>query len=328
MYVISKQKGLSIVELMIALVLGLVVTGAVVQVFANNKQMYRMQDANARLQENGRYAIHTIAEKIRKAGFKGCVTRSKGGNLVSTLNTPTGYLYDFSTSIEGARATGTNTWSPALHSSIVNALTGNDVLTIRYTDGPMIKVVTHPISSPTGSANLTVDTGNGLVQNDIVLVSNCETSRVFQITSANPSTTGVIAHAASGTMPGNATATLGKIYANGEIIKLQTVSFYIRNNADGIPTLWQVIGSAPPEEVIEGVENLDIEYGIDTDGDTAVDNYVTADVASADWDQVISVRVTLDVRTLEDNVIVDTTATNTYLTAQFSRTISLRNNVP
>ena len=167
-----------------------------------------------------------------------------------------------------------------------------------------------------------------MIQNDIVLVSNCETSRVFQITSANPGTTGVIAHAATGTMPGNSTAALGKNYNNGEIIKLQTVSFYIRNNADGMPTLYQVIGSAPPEEVIEGVENLDINFGIDTDGDTAADNYVTADVASSDWSQVVSVRVSLQVRTLEDNLVVDTSAANTYLTAQFSRTISLRNNVP
>jgi len=74
-----KQKGISIVELMIAMALGLIVTGAVVQVSANNKQMYRMQDAKARLQENGRYAIHTIAEKIRKAGVQGVRNKIKGG---------------------------------------------------------------------------------------------------------------------------------------------------------------------------------------------------------------------------------------------------------
>ncbi|HJP37460.1 MAG TPA: PilW family protein, partial [Gammaproteobacteria bacterium] len=55
-----------------------------------------------------------------------------------------------------------------------------------------------------------------------------------------------------------------------------------------------------PEEVIEGVENMQILYGEDTAGnDQIADTYVTA-AAVADWDNVVSVRVSLLMRSVEE----------------------------
>ena len=44
----QSQRGMTLVELMIALVLGLVVTSAVIEIFLSSKQMYRVQDAPTR----------------------------------------------------------------------------------------------------------------------------------------------------------------------------------------------------------------------------------------------------------------------------------------
>jgi type IV pilus assembly protein PilW len=66
---LSKQYGLSIVELMIALVLSLVVMFATTSIYVSNKQTYRFLDQYSMLQENGRFAIFFLREHISQAGF-------------------------------------------------------------------------------------------------------------------------------------------------------------------------------------------------------------------------------------------------------------------
>lgn len=91
----QSQKGMTLIELMIALVLGLVVTSAVIEIFISSKQMYRVQDARARLQENGRYAIQHLTNNIRSAGYSGCATRAASVPVTNTLNNSGDFLWDF-----------------------------------------------------------------------------------------------------------------------------------------------------------------------------------------------------------------------------------------
>ena len=65
----AKQQGLSLVELMIALVLSLVVMLMTTGIYVNNKQTYRFLDQYSLLQENGRFAIFFLREQILQAGF-------------------------------------------------------------------------------------------------------------------------------------------------------------------------------------------------------------------------------------------------------------------
>lgn len=65
----SKQRGLSIVELMVALVLSLVVMFVTTSIYVSNKQTYRYLDQYSMLQENGRFAIYFLREHILQAGF-------------------------------------------------------------------------------------------------------------------------------------------------------------------------------------------------------------------------------------------------------------------
>lgn len=64
-----RQCGLSLVEIMVALVISLFLTAGVIQLFIGSKQTYRFHDALSRLQENGRLALDTMAADIRMAGF-------------------------------------------------------------------------------------------------------------------------------------------------------------------------------------------------------------------------------------------------------------------
>jgi len=338
----QSQKGISLVELMIAMILGLVLMAGIIEIFISSKQMYRVQDARARLQENGRFAMQLLTNKIRVADYNGCNTRaasvSTNGAITNTLNNSSDYVWNFSTAIQGAEATGPNLWTPSLDTSVTSPVSGSDVLTLRGISNPTIRVTAHPGGSPPGSANIKVSGGSGLNQFDIVMVSDCLASAIFQITQINSSAgdDNIVHNTALGT-PGNATKILGKNYTGAEIVKLVTTSYYIRNNGSGEPSLYQRVLNDAPQEMVEGVESMQVLYGVDTDGDESANKYIAANTVS-DWNNVKSVRVSLLLRTLEDNLTVDgpqqylfnnatVIPTDRRLRAVFTRTATLRNRV-
>lgn len=63
------QKGMSIVELLVAMALGLLLLGGILQVFLSSRQTYSANEAMGRMQENGRFALEFIARSARLAGY-------------------------------------------------------------------------------------------------------------------------------------------------------------------------------------------------------------------------------------------------------------------
>ena len=63
-------RGFSLVELMIALALGLFLTGVAITVVINNRQTFRLAENQARMQENARAAFEMMARDLRAAGGK------------------------------------------------------------------------------------------------------------------------------------------------------------------------------------------------------------------------------------------------------------------
>ncbi|ADE14084.1 type IV pilus assembly protein PilW [Nitrosococcus halophilus Nc 4] len=327
------QQGLSIVEILVALTAGFILIGSITQIFANSKQGYRVQEALSRLQENGRFAIEFISRDVRSAGFFGCAGSTT--RIVNTLNNANQYAWDFSTALQGFEAASPGTWAPALDTSITNPLDSRDVITIRHASGDPTQVVLHPGGTPPGSADIQTNPGNGLNQFDVVMVSDCIDSAIFQISSANPDTSGSLAHNTGVGTPGNATQELGKEYTNkATVIRVTTSTYYLRNNAEGDPALYRIAGNAAPQELIEGVEDMQILYGEDTDGNREANAYVTADNV-IDWNNVINVRLSLLLQTLEDNLAATpqpytfngatTTPNDRRLRRVFTATVNLRN---
>ncbi len=64
------KRGFTLVELLVAMALGILITLIVIQLFAGTKQTYRLQEGLTRVQENGRIAMHIIADEVRKTGFR------------------------------------------------------------------------------------------------------------------------------------------------------------------------------------------------------------------------------------------------------------------
>jgi type IV pilus assembly protein PilW len=120
------------------------------------------------------------------------------------------------------------------------------------------------------------------------------------------------------------------------VIELQTVNYTIGVGASGEPALFRQEFNNPPEELIEGVEDMQILYGVDTDNDQFPNQYMSAD-AVIDFDDVVSVRVMLLVRSIDDFVTEDpqtytyngvtTTPADRRIRQVFSSTIALRNRI-
>ncbi|TAL47465.1 MAG: pilus assembly protein PilW, partial [Methylovulum sp.] len=59
------QTGMTLIEILIAMLLGVFLIGGVIQIFISTKQTYRMQEGLSRLQENGRFAMDFITKDVR-----------------------------------------------------------------------------------------------------------------------------------------------------------------------------------------------------------------------------------------------------------------------
>lgn len=323
---LKKQQGLSLVELMVAIVLGLILVAGVIELFVNNRQAYRVQDAQSRLQENGRYAMKVLTQSIERAGYLGCATRS-ALNINNMLDTPNGYLWDFTTPIEGNEATGTNQWTPARDSLITSPVGGSDILTIRTIEPPELRVVSHPTTGAPGSADITVNSGHGLEAGNIVLAHDCVAGAIFELTSGTTSA-GILRH----------NKTLGYNFGAGWVNKIATNSFYIRTRANmPVPSLYLKNGTSNPNEIIEGIESMQIQYGVDTSGNGSADAYQTANQVG-NWNNVVSVRINLVMVSVENNLTLNNsqpyrldgkviTPNDRRLRRVFTRTVTLRNRI-
>ncbi len=335
------QTGLSLVELMVALVVGLLLLGGVIEIFIANKQTYRVADASAQIQENARFAMEILNRDIRMAGYQGCAGQAR--ILVNTLNDTSSFLYDFGTPVQGFEATSSSSWTPAIDASITSPLGGRDIVTIRGVFDEGVAIIGQPSNtgdcndSSSHTADLKVTDASAFSDGDIVIAGNCSRASIFQITNINP--LGNIVHNTGGSVtPGNATKDLGTCYAgNGELAKIDTRTFYIRTNAAGLPALYRKDGNDAAEELVAGIEDMQILYGIDTDGDGTADRYTSAN-SVGDWNQVVAVRIHLLLQSIEDNVTTapqpytfdgaTVTPTDRRLRRVYTTTIALRNRLP
>jgi len=356
------QRGVSLVEMMVGLTLGLAMLAGMTSVYLGSKQTYRAGDALARLQESSRVAVEYLSRDLRNAGAWGCgaanlfpsrsytcaaAQYNQGGLKNALLNGATTYAYNFALYVQGSDTTiGDTNWLPGLDASISGTApapsTGSDVLTVRGPESLSLTVTEHPASANLGAAPLKVRSTTELATGDIVVATDCEDAAVFQLTGISPAPDATnaertLAHATGGTTPGNQCTELGKEYTDGLLMKAFTRTYYVAPGASGRPSLFRKEGpSATAVELVEGVENMQVQYGYDSDENGIADEYRTAaGVAAADWPRIVSVRVDLLLASAEDNITTEAqsygfagataTATDRRLRQSTSFTVGVRN---
>jgi len=305
-----QQTGLTLIEILVAMVISLILMAGVLQIFQANKQSFRVQESLSLIQENGRTAMRILSEDLRMAGFWGC--RSRDINITDNLdNTSAGYVnLLMNGGVSGTNGTGTGI-TP-------------DSITI---EGARSTGLTLSAAMPTTAAALLLTSGAGLQQGDTMLVTDCVRGDILQITNANPATSNTIVHNSGGTVsPGNSTSSLSRIYNTDAMVfqARQTTYSIIADPDSGEPSLFRTEGGGVVE-LVEGIEDMQIEYGELLDAINGTMRYVPADAGGLDMNQVRSVRITLTARSTATNVAV---GGDGRLRRTFSNTISIRNRNP
>ena len=305
----ARHRGFSLVELMVAMTISLILLAGVLAVVYSSKVAYRQNERVARLQENGRAAVELMLQDMRAGGFHGC-TRTVP--FTNTLTTATDLLWNFAAPVQGYESTGAAAWSPALDASVTSPHDGSDIVAVRTVrPGRPLMTTNATMSSTTASITVAKNVSDILANGTPVMISDCSAAAVFGVTTfTDSSATATIAHASGGAVsgvgPGNGSTDLGVQFKTGaQVVPVDTIVYYIRDSAtvrNGVtnPALWRIIGSGAPQELIEGIEVMQMLYGEDTDGDRLVNSYKTADTV-INWNNVISVSFGMLIRSVEPN---------------------------
>ena len=295
------QRGVTLVELMVALVLGLVVSGAALALFMTNKQVYTSSENLDRIQESSRTAFELMARDIREADGNPCDNEFNRDSLKNVLKNSATYAW---WSDWGAgQGTGLKGYTGATPFTDVgfgtgagDRVAGTPAIEL-WTAVPTDSVLTTKMGIP--STDLTVSNTTGIAAGDILVICDPEHGTIFQATAGTGGTT--ITHKASGT-PGNASADVtDAIYdVNSIISKLRPVRWYIgyngRTDKDGnkLTSLYRTVlasGAAakpPSDEIVEGVTGMDLKYHRQ--------GGQTYDAAPASWTDVDAVLIHLNLQ--------------------------------
>jgi type IV pilus assembly protein PilW len=319
------ERGLSLVELMISITIGLIVMGALTYIFVGSRSAYRSNENLGRVQETGRFALDYIGQDLRMVSFAGCRSRNLNAGNTLVIARP---AVTFTGVADGVR--GFENGAGWTNPSIITRVRG-DVLSIRRGSGSGVE-----LSADTNVGAGTVTLKNNcprLRKSDLVVLASCERAVVFRITNT-PATTCdgtvgavVLEHQALGAgsdgSQGNGNnglvtgpdsyKILDPIPADSRAVvyRFDDISYFIGANPAGRPGLYRVSSNGGTEELVENVEDMDITYGLDTSApaDGIADVYVNA-AAVTDWSQVVSARIAVLVVGADIGV---TTATQSYV---------------
>lgn len=324
------QRGLSLVELMVSIGLGLLLLAVIAQIYLGSKQTYRGNDNASRLQENGRFALHRMATDIRMAGYLGC-NRNASVNNIATPSVP---AVAFSQAVTGYTAATV----PAALLVSGEVLGGTDVVQLQGAYGTSVTLAGNLTAA---NANIQIN-GNpaGFAAGDVLVISDCSSADVFRATTVSSGVgTVTIAHAAST----NTTPFLSKAYqSNAEVLRFATYLYYVGTGAGGCGANMlcrkRLSGTTlVAEELVDNIEDLAFEYGEDTDADGAPNRFVPAS-GVGNWANVTAMRISVLARSAEDNLTttpqpytfrgVTVTPADRRLRQVFTSTVNIRNNTP
>lgn len=314
----SRMHGFSLIELMVALAISLLLLMGVIALFVSSRASYETTERLSRIQENGRFALDQFSTDIRSAGFQGCArgttsTRMRDYRISTVIDENAANpdpRWNFVVPAQGFNATGTN-WQPTLDTGWLNPVPSptGDVLVLRIPRREVRAVeLTHRQVNPQDPLIVGNIDPMPLAAGDTAVISDCEARAFFQVTGYTAGT-GELAHGqaaavTSGTVhtPGNDSDSLAHPFkAGARVLPIITMVYYLApspNDASRM-SLWRKTGGArDSEEIAEGIERLEVQYGMDSNGDGRVDNYLTAQSVT-NWDAVLTVQIALLARAPE-----------------------------
>jgi type IV pilus assembly protein PilW len=199
--------GVTLVELMIALVLGIIVAGAAIAVFLAIRQTYTATEGMGRLQENGRVAFELMARDLREAASDDCGTDLS--TAVNVINSPTANWYtDFAGGVRGYD--GADAFpDAAFGTGTGDRVAGTGAIQLMSTQSGGVTIVG---LGPGGQASMQLNTeDHGFAEGDLAVACDASHAAIFQVTNAESGSSAEIVHnqGAGVATPGNCTTGLG-----------------------------------------------------------------------------------------------------------------------
>lgn len=333
-YTSKHHKGFTLVEMMVALILGLVVLGGAASVFISNKESYRINEALSEVQDSSRVAFELISRDLRTATLTGC---TNNGRSTSALKTGSGAWWLTANLFQGFDGA---TVDPAVSfgTGAGDRVNGTDSFSVITTEG-----TTYTVAADSGGVEGYDSTNDTFVLNedadiaagDVLMVCDPDHAVAFQASAFNTGTETISIDDGSGSVsPGNCSQGLGfpincsgsneyEWEANAQIAKVRVADWYLGNNSEGGQSLFRIelvntagAVAAQAFEIVRNVSDFQIQYHV-----SGANNFVDA-TAVTDWSDVEAARITITTIS-EDDVGVD----NAPISRSFVSTTTIRNRV-
>ncbi|MBU1312182.1 MAG: prepilin-type N-terminal cleavage/methylation domain-containing protein [Gammaproteobacteria bacterium] len=291
------QQGFTLVELMIALALGLILLGGVIGVFLANQETNRVNNVLSQMQSSGRLSFQLLARDLRSASFTGCGNNIEVVNVSSAFNVANAAWANWVGGVIGFEGA-----LPQVAG--ITPLANTDVVRLMYGAGNGVTVSGHDVATSTFTVNAN-PLLNGLTPGTLALVCDGNARvAMFEVTAAT---------AAAGVTPplvqhqqgagSNVSGFLGEplnspltIALGGMIMPLESVAWFVAPNNVGGNSLYRAFvinGAEVADEITSGVTDLQFEYEVLVNTNPPGVWRTATNVAADDWERVIGVRATL-----------------------------------
>lgn len=312
----KRTSGFSIVELMVAILIGLIILAGVIQVVITSKTTFLGQEEMSFIQENARYAMDVIGKDIQGAGYRGCAGQSAVIALVADGNASA----DQFLGIESLRGYLNETDAPTAYSGNLAGVSGgskSESVLIRSFTGESRLLQSHSGQTLTFLG----PRSHGFQEGDYVgmVAEDCRRVAVFRVASRTNTAvtyTAAVNHGMSTIKPSldaniicpntNCVAGYSQNYNPGSVaMNFSANAYYIGDSTvlPGLPALKRATlvrsaagssgqGTVISEEIALGVEDIHFRYGVRNGSNT---RYVLASEV-ADWAQVFAVEVSMMMR--------------------------------
>jgi len=326
----ARQRGMSLIELMIALAIGLVISASVLTVYVNTSRNFALDERYGRMQENARYALRVLGEDLVMADFWGqlvstdAITTGLTVSLGDCGNAPAVFDADTALLFNNHHDAGATAHFAPCATVSASRQGASDVVAIKRVAGSPTAQVFVDAADTDGDGDTaeTISTGIASLDNGSVYLrtNGVSGSLLDNASGGNPPPVG---------------------WADWRYLpRIYFVRNHFQSPGDNVPALCRLdLDDDELDELsclAEGVEDMHLEFGLDTDADGDANRF-TATPTAAELETAVSVRVHLLVRSSQPvpfytnsksfrlGGAVIPAANDGFLRSVYSTTVAIRN---